>query len=71
MAENIISDQVWTELIKRRGGGAIDFSPPIAGQMMQEYQQEMTRLGFCSYCEGELDDENHPNGQCKFREQEA
>jgi len=46
MAENIISDQVWTELIKRRGGGAIDFSPPIAGQMMQEYQQDIAKANW-------------------------
>jgi hypothetical protein len=68
MSENTISDQVWTQIIKKRGGGAISFLPNEAGEMLDEYKQEMTRLGYCSYCEGKLDDENHPGGKCRFKE---
>ena len=68
MAENTISDQVWTHLIKKYGdNGAVMLDPPTAGKMTREYQDEMRRLGFCPYCEGPLDDNNHINGDRQLR----
>ena len=72
MAEMTISDQVWQHLYKKySGGGPINFAPLLAGQMLDDYKREMTRLGYCSYCEGKLDDENHADGQCRFKLMDA
>lgn len=68
MAEMTISDQVWKHIMEKRGSYSIDFLPNEAGEMLEEYHQEMTQLGYCSYCEGKLDDENHPEGKCLFKE---
>ena len=68
MSKNTVSDQVWNMLIQKHGGGrSVMFDPPTAGKMTLEYQVEMKRLGFCSYCEGKLGDENHPDNQCQFK----
>ena len=65
-----ISDQAWKYIMEKRGKGAINFSPQVAGEMLDEYNRMMTELGYCSYCEGKLNDENHPDGKCIFKEHE-
>lgn len=66
MAENTVSDQVWQKIMSGRGP-VISFNPNEAGKFFEEFHNEMTRLGYCSYCEGKLDDDNHKDGKCKFK----
>lgn len=70
MAEMTIADQCWIRALKENGleGGVMAFDPPIAGKVMRRYQELMRSCNHCPYCEGKLDDENHPGGKCKFKE---